>query len=119
MTTEEFRGNLREYLTISIMVGLGLLLLNWRYGLGWLIGNGLFYLNLFLRNWFYTTILHYRLTNAMLFVLYSVAQLLLISIPIIGALTTHWFNVFTLLLGYLFYKFYFVYFKTLKKGRNG
>ncbi len=118
MTTEEFRSNLKEYLTITVTLTLVLSVWNWRYGLGWMIGNGLFYLNQFFRNWFYTTILNNRITNALLFILYSVAQLLLISISIIVSLTTNWYNVFALLCGFLFYKLYFIYFKTLKKVRE-
>ncbi len=118
MTTEEFKNNLKEYLTITVVLTVGLSIWNWRYGIGWFIGNGLFYVILLARNWFYTTILSYRSKNKLFFVLYELAQLLLISIPIIVSLTTNWYNVFALLCGYLFYKFYFIYFKTFKKMRN-
>lgn len=116
MTSEIFKSNRRSYLLLVVAIAAVLWIVNHTYSIGWLIGNGVFTLSLYYRVKFYTAILSWRENSMMLIVPYELSQLAIVAIPIFVALTTKWFNIFAFLLGYMFYKFGFVYLGAFRKG---
>ncbi len=115
MTYQELMGNLKPYLIGVVIVALALLPLNYSFTLGWLMGNLISVVNIVLRDMFYDRVFRIRHFNGWLYFLYFTIQVSLLALSIVVAIITRWMNVYTLFIGFLFYKYAFIYFKGFKK----
>lgn len=116
MTYQELMGNLKPYLTGVVIVALALLPFNYSYTLGWLMGNLISVLNIILRDKFYDMMFRRKRFNGWLYFVYFTIQVSLLILSIYLAIVSNLMNVYTLFIGFLFYKYAFVYFKSIRKG---
>lgn len=118
MSLEEFKQNQKFYWIGVIVISILLLLIDWTWSLGWLVGNIISTIHLVLRDKFYSNILSQQHFNGWFYFLYFVIQLGLVALTLYIALVSHWMNPFALLLGYVFYKYFFVYFMSFLSERR-